>query len=62
MRIPIIMLTSRDLQKDKDLALVAGVEDFMVKTESFENVLKKIEETLENQSVMIYEQTGFMHD
>jgi DNA-binding response OmpR family regulator len=44
--IPIIMLTSRDHDKDKELASDTGVEDYLVKTESFEQVLKKIELTL----------------
>jgi DNA-binding response OmpR family regulator len=44
--IPIIMLTSRDHDRDKELASDAGVEDYLVKTESFDRVLKKIELTL----------------
>jgi len=52
-QIPIIMLTSRDLQKDKDLANSAGVEDYIAKTENFNHILNKIKYALENKPVFV---------
>ena len=50
--IPIITLTSRDHDRDKELAFDAGVEDYLAKTESFNLVLKKIELTLTTHPVV----------
>ncbi len=48
--IPVIMLTSRDLDEDMKLAKKCGADAFVVKTESAEILMEKIRQLLEKET------------
>ncbi|MBN1780583.1 response regulator [bacterium] len=50
--IPILMLTSRDLDKDRYYATASNVEGYLLKTEPIEKILQKVKDSLnKNQSI-----------
>ncbi len=44
--VPFIVLTSRDLDKDKEIAQNCGADEFLVKTVSHKTLIKSIEKVL----------------
>ncbi|MBN2029267.1 response regulator [bacterium] len=49
--IPIIVLTSRNLEEDIELALKCGADVFINKAETFEFIIEKIKQLLKSRSI-----------